>query len=169
MKTTGYALREAMKVHSLNKETAEAAFQDALKAFPGETKPAPMDSFNALLKADLALALLETFQVKYNLAVKVMVQGASMTLLEAIKMAGITGRTEKLWKATIANPVSLPSYYDTDEKDATKVRAVRTLPVETAVAQTKMYGKKASALRAAIAAGNSTEIELEDLDASLFE
>jgi hypothetical protein len=167
MKTTGYALREAMKNHTLNKEVAEGDFTPSLKHTEGEDpKALPKEVFQAFLKADMALAKLEEAQVRYNLAVRLDFNGQNITLLDAIKRVGILGRVEKMWKGTIANPVAASNYFDEPEN---KVKAKRTLPASEALALTKMYGKQASSLRASIAAANAVVVDIEDLDASLFE
>ena len=170
MKTTGYGLREAIKQWDLRKEAAEGAFSPSLKAFPGETKD-PRGVIQAFDAAELAVARLQTAQMRYNLAVIVEVQGEKLTLAEAIKRVGSAGRIEKMWTGSIGdgkrNPYSDPE--DTRDSTSTIIRSERTITSQEAVKLTAVAGKRASALRAAISVANGREVEIEDLDPALFE
>lgn len=170
-KVTGYMLRDAIKTQEMVRDTAASAFDASLKAFPGEenldTKN-PTKIVETFMAAETLIAKLQVAQMVYNIHVKVNVLGENMTLGEAIKRVGGIGRTEKMWKGAIQS--GRPNIYgDTDTRDPNQVRAERTLPAEQALAFAKVYGKKANALRAAIATANGTEINFTDLDESLFE
>lgn len=166
MKTTGYALRDAIKQQELLRDTAAGNFNDSLKAFPDEVKPQPEEVVAAYEKAEVSLARLQVAQLRYNLEVTVTVDGKTTTLADAVKVVGHIGRIEKMWKGAIseaANP------YAADYRDPTQVRASRRVSSENAMGWSKTYGKKANALRAAIALANGQEVEIKDLDDSLFE
>lgn len=166
MKTTGYALRDAIKQHELNRDTAAGTFNDSLKSFPGEAKPYPEDVVETYEKAEAAITRLQVAQLQYNLAVVVEVSGEKMTLAEAIKRLGYVGRIEKMWKGAI-NEAKNP--YESNYRDPTQVHAVRMITAERALVLSKAYGRQANSLRAAIALANGQEVEVSDLDASLFE
>lgn len=171
MKTTGYGLREAIKQQELRRDTAAGAFNGSLKKFPDETKETPQAIVETFTKAERALVALQVAQMRYNLLVQVEVSGEKLTLAEAIKRVGGAGRIEKMWKGAIGD-TKRNSYMDPDETrnlDEKIVRAIRTVPAQEAVKLTTAAGKKASTLRAAIAIANGKEVEIENLDSSLFE
>lgn len=168
MKTNGYALREAIKQQTLRQETAFRAFSGSLKAFPGETKPHPNEIMETYVRAEKAVAKLQIAQMRYNLMVQVTVTGEQMALGEAIKRVGGVARAEKLWRSATGPK---PDRYgrDEDERDPSKIIAAPTVAVTEAVARASQMARQAGALREAIATGNAREVEIEDLDASLFE
>lgn len=170
MKTTGYGLREAIKQHELRRDTGARAFNGSLKAFADDKKESPLQVVEGFLKAERAIAKLQTAQARYNLLVIVEANGEKMTLSEAIKTIGGVARAEKMWRtATGPKPDRYHTYGNEDERDPTKVVAKPTVTVNEAVKQATLAGKKAGALRAAIATANAKEVEIEDLDGSLFE
>ena len=172
MKTTGYGLREAIKAQTLKRDTAADAFNGSLKKFPNEDKETPQTIVDTFTKAERALVHLQVAQMRYNLAVTVEAGGVKMTLAEAIKSIGGAGRIEKMWKGSIGdtkrNPYGVDSE-DTRNVDEKIVRATRTVSAQDAVKLTTASGKRASTLRAAIAIANGKEVEIENLDSSLFE
>lgn len=172
MKTTGYALREAIKQHELRRDTAARAFNGSLKAFEDEkgSKETPNQVVDAFLKAERAIAKLQTAQARYNLLTIVEANGEKMTLSEAIKTVGGIARAEKMWRtATGPKPDRYSSYHNEDERDPNKVIAKPTVTPSQAVSQATLMGKRAGGLRAAIATANAREVEIEDLDGALFE
>lgn len=170
MKTTGYALREAIKQHELKRDTASRTFNASLKKFPDETKDKPQDVVVQLLNAEKAIAKLQVAQMRYNLAVTVDVQGEGMTLAEAIKRVGGDARAEKLWRSA-SGPAADPYGYNRapDTRDPNQVHAVATITSAEATKLASASAKRAGAFRAAIATGNAREVELEGLESSLFE
>jgi hypothetical protein len=169
MKTTGYALREAVKLQELRRDTAARAFTGSLKAFPGEGKEAPQSVVEGFLKAESAIAKLQTAQARYNLTVTVTVEGQSITLSEAIKSIGGVARAEKMWRSAAGPKPDRYASFNEDEIDPSKVRAKATIAPMEAVKLAAVLAKRAGALRAAIATGNTRELEIENLDPSLFE
>jgi hypothetical protein len=170
MKTTGYALREAIKQYELRRDTASGTFNQSLKKFPDEQKETPQAVIETFTKAEAALAKLQVAQMRYNLAVQVEANGERMSLAEAIKRIGGVGRIEKMWKSTVSEKNTRPSYMDdVDTRDPNQIRAIRTITAADAVKLAIQTGKKAGSLRAAIAVANGKEVEVEDLDSSLFE
>lgn len=170
MKITGYALREAIKQFELRRDTASRGFNGTLKAFPDEKKDKPQEVVNQYLAAEKAIAQLQVAQMRYNLAVTVEILGEKMTLAEAIKRVGGPARAEKMWR-TAAGPVAdrYGGYHNEDVRDPNQVRSTATVTPQEATKLASASAKQAGAYRAAIATGNAREIELENLDASLFE
>lgn len=171
MKITGYALREAIKQHELRRDTAAHGFNGSLKAFPGEVKDTPSKVIETFLSAETAIARLQVAQMQYNLIVTVTpTMGEKMSLAEAIKRVGGLGRVEKMWRSA-AGPKKdrYGNYLDEDEIDPTRVRSKPTMTPTEAVKMATAAGKRAGALRAAIATSNATQVEIEGLDPELFE
>ena len=162
MKTTGYKLRHAIREAEHIKNIAAGQWDDSLHAFPGEdeTKAAPQVLMAKYVECENRLAALQLAQTRYNLAVTVTVQGQPMTLCEAVKRVGGAGRAEKKDRYGYNRDLT---------RNSTEIRAVRTISIEAALLEAKRAARYASALREAIEVGNSTEVEIENLDSSLFE
>jgi len=171
MKTTGWQIREALKMWELRKGAAEKQFPESLHKFKGEEKDSPQSLIETYLSAELAVARLQVAQMKYNLAFTVMVGDESMSLAEAIKRVGSAGRVEKMWGAV--KPTSTRSRYGMGDepitRDPTQERAEATLSVKESTKLAELASKRASAFRAAINTGNGREVEITDLDTGLFE
>ncbi len=169
MKTTGYALREAIKQFELRRDTAARAFNGTLKAFPDDKKDKPTEVVAQFLTAEKAISRLQVAQMRYNLVVTVEVQGEKMTLAEAIKRIGGDARAEKMWRSAAGPAPERYGYNNDDVRDPNQVRATATITAGEATKLASGAAKRAGAFRAAIAVGNAREIELEDLDPALFE
>jgi len=169
MEVTGYTLRAAVHQHELRRDTALRAFTGSLRVFPGETKESPTDLMDQFSKAERAIARLQVAQMRYNLKVKVKVDGEEISLAEAIKLVGGLGRTEKMWKTATGPKEDRYSTRSEDQRDPSQVYSQPTISVTEAVRRTAAAGKKSGAMRQAIAIGNSQAVEVEDLETSLFE
>lgn len=169
MRVTGYSLREAIKQHELRRDTAARSFKGSLKAFPDDEKETPQAIVDQFTKSEQAIARLQVAQMKYNLVIAVEVLGEKITLAEAIKRVGGLGRTEKMWRTALGPKEDRYAVYDENVRDPNKVIAKNTIAQSDAVRLAAEAGKKAGAMRAAIAQGNGREVEIEDLDPSLFE
>ncbi len=168
MKTTGYKLREAIRTWELRRKIANDTFDRSLARFPGEDKASPENVHASFVKADRAIAKLQTFQSIYNLKVAVSVLGESMTLCEAVKAIGGAGRAEKLWRTAAVEKADRYSYRG-EVRNKDEIHAERTISYESAGALAAKAARFAGALRAGIAAANATEIDIEGLEAYLFE
>ncbi len=169
MKITGYLLREAIKRHELRRDTAARMFGVSLKKFADETKDSPQSVADQLEAAEIAVAQLQVAQAQYNLAVKVKIDGREVTLGEAIKRVGGAARIEKLWRsATGPKADRYGGYHNTDVRDVNQMVAKETVTPNDAMKLASVAGKKAGALRSAIAVGNAQEYDIS-LDAALIE
>jgi hypothetical protein len=169
MRVTGYALREAIKRHTLRRDTAASMFENTLKRFPDEHKPTPDEVMNTFVTADLAIAALQTAQMRYNIEQVVKIGGRSISLAEAIKRVGGVGRSEKMWRSAAA-PSKRDAYgRDDDERDPSRVRSVVTLTPLEAADRALLAGKQAAELRQAIAVANAAALDIESLSAELME
>lgn len=167
-RVTGYSLREAIKQHTLKRDTAATMFSDTLRAFPDEKKPAPGDVMKTFLDAEDAIARLQTAQMRYNISVRVTIDGESLPLAAAVKLVGGVARAEKMWRSA-ATPKTDRFGYRDDSRDANTIVSVATITPQEAVGHATKTAKRSAVLRQAIAVANATEILIEDLDASLFE
>jgi hypothetical protein len=170
MKTNGYKLREALKMWELRKSAADTAFKDSLHKFPSEAKEAPITVFGKLGAAEESIVKLQVAQMRYNLTVTVDLPGGkSVSLAEAIKLSGMADRIEKIWKTAGESPRR--SVYDSPrlERDRTLERAEPTLSAQEILAETTKASRTSGQLRAALATGNAVEVDITDLNASLFE
>lgn len=169
MKTNGYKLREALKLWALRKSAADADFADSLHKFPTEQKDLPTVVADRIAAADRNIATLQVAQMRYNLDVSVVVNGVLVTLADAIKLSGVADRNEKLWKGATVSPSRRRYDSPTLERDRTLERAEATISAKEILVQTTLASRATGQLRAALAAGNATEVVIEGLDASLFE
>ena len=169
MKVTGYGLREAIKLHKLRSDEAASSFDSTLKIFAGDTKETPQEVVERYLAAEAAVSRLQAAQAEYNLIVKVTIDGVSITLSEAIKRVGGLGRAEKMWRSAASPKKDRYGSSIEDTRNATIEYAKPTLsPTEAAVFASKV-AKTAGRFRAAIAAANTVEVDIKDLDPTLLE
>lgn len=169
MKVTGWALREAIKEQELRRDTAARAFAGTLKRFPDEQKDDPRKIVGQFLTAEAAVAKLQVAQTRYNLMVTLSFESETITLCEAVKRIGGLGRAEKMWRSATGSKPDRYSYGNEDVRDPNQVRAISTVTVNEAAGLASAQAKIAGRLRAAIATANAREVEIESLDATLFE
>lgn len=164
MKANGFLLREAIRRWELRRDTAINQFEDSLKKFPNEEKPHPTAIAAEFLKCEGAIAKIQAAQARYNLSVEIAVGEEKMSLTEAVKRLGGAGRMEKLWRAAAGagKKNESHSFYDTDTRDPDKIRAARTISLDDALKEARKASAYASALRAGLAKGNSSEIEANE-------
>ena len=168
MKVTGYQLREAITMWKLRKTAAEGQFTDSLTKFKGETKDEPAAVVTIVQNAEESIVRLQIAQMQYNLAVKVTPVGlGEMTLAMAIKLSGVVGRIEKVWSGASAASRN-PYGYNARVRDPQQDHAETTITPKEILTETSRQAKRGGALRAAIGAGNTQEVEV-DLHTSLFE
>ena len=171
MRVTGYKIRERLDELKLDKDLLASRFNDSLYVFEGEEKETPLSLANELQSLEYKIAALQMFQANYNLQVQVRVAGELMTLCEAIKRRGGASRMESLWRRT-ADGLSGGiggRYYDDRVKDTDKIYAIPSMSSIDVSEQVKLAAKYVAAIGAAIAEGNTREIDIPGMDESLFE
>lgn len=169
MKTTGYMIREAIKMWELRRDTAAGAYPGSLFAFPEEKKEKPTAIVEQFLTSEKAIAKLHVAQSRYNLAVTCEVQGEKMTLEEVIKRIGGPARAEKLWRQAAGPKTDRYGYNSDQVRNEGQVVASKTIETKEAMKLASEAAKTAGKFRQAIATGNTREVEIEDLDPALFE
>ncbi len=168
MKINGYQIREAIKRWMLQRDTFQSQFKDSLYVFEGdESKNSPQSLMADFTKADENVAMLESTQQQFNQIVKVNIQEKTLSLAMAVKLVGGAGRREKLWREA-AVPKKDKYSYRSDEKtrDKDTEYAKPVISQSQAVQFSQNAGRFASALRNAIAIGNSQSVNIESLDLS---
>ncbi len=173
MKTTGYKLREAIKTWELRRTLAAEQFNNTLTYFEGEqNRKNPTRVAADFTRADESIARLQTAQTRYNLINNVSVDNNTFTLCEAVKRVGGSGRLEKLWR-NAATDKQEPGYFRREHgpnvRKADEVYAQRTITIADASKEATKATRFSNALRAAISIANSREVEIEGIDANLFE
>lgn len=168
MKVTGYQLREAIRRHELTRDTAYNMFQKVQHVFEGEKKVHPREVMQDFLRAEEAVVKLQEAQQKYNLEVSVDVQGQKLTLCSAVKRLGGAGRAEKMWRDAVCEKKERygSSYQQLERQEGTIV-AQKVLGYEETLTAANKAAGYAGALRAAVALGNSTVVDIS-LDETLL-
>lgn len=166
MKTTGYKLKQSIQILEMQKASLDTEFEDALTAFKNESKRLPSDISTEIQKTEEQIALLQTAQARFNIAVTVVVDGQTMSLCQAIKMVGGAGRAEKRWKTLTKNQTQ---QYRSVVRDTNQEYASLTYTTKDALLCARRAAISASHLRAAVAEANSTEMEITGLDESLIQ
>lgn len=173
MKATGYEIKEAIRKWELRRDGALHAFEDSLSKFENETKEHPDVLSARFLEAETTIAILQTAQVMYNLNVSVAVLDYSMTLCQAVKQVGGAGRHEKLWKIVAVgrkkSKYEIASNPTKVTRSKEEEQAVQVVTPTEAIKRAAKASEWAGALRAAIAEGNSTVVEIGILKTSYFE
>jgi len=169
MKVTGYKLLHAMREAINTRDIASEQFKKSLMVFKGDEREDPKKLMDIFWEAERRISAIQTAQMRYNLDIVVNVLGTGMALAEVIKSVGAAGRREKMWRSCAKGTDRDRYGYREDTRNKDEEKAMRTVSVEDAIALAKDASKYAAALREAIAVGNSTEIEVENLTPDLFE
>lgn len=167
----GYQIREGIKRFILQRDAAAAAFKDSLFSFEDEEKDGPEQVMSLFETADRNLARLEELQQLYNQSILCNVQGQQISLSLCVKLVGGAGRREKMWRESALGKKDRYSYHDDPvrERDNSKVYSKRTLSVKDCSDLSQKAAKYASAIRNAIARGNSTDVSVEKLNVTIEE
>jgi hypothetical protein len=163
MKYTGYRLQGMIRDAVSARDSAALLFPESIYAFPGTDPSSPVATANALAEADREVARLQVLQARYNLAVKVRFDGATISLHEVVKLVGGLGRLEKLWRNAARLGTATTDRYDRRPltRAAGETVAVRQVSIEECSRRAIEAAKLAAAAREAIQLGNATEIELD--------
>lgn len=171
-KTTGYKLREAIRVREMERSVLEGQFEESLMQFKDDNKGDPKEIAKQLRQNEEAIATLQVAQDFYNLRVTVKVQGKEVSLAEAVAKIGGAGRIKDRWQA-VANQGGSDRdrryRHRLEARDPAQERASAKITPQDALKEAITAAKIAAALRAAIAEGNSTDLEIPDLEDKLLQ
>jgi hypothetical protein len=156
---TGYKLREAIKQQQLRLDATERVLSDSYKAFPGEQKTHPAELIQQIEDIERRIARLQTAQVSYNLVSKVMFEGQTLSLAEAIKVLGGLSRVEKAWRKATGGKEERNIYGrdNKDERDPAKQYAAWVVSPNEAIEKSLAAAKRTAELRGLIAVANARE------------
>lgn len=168
MLVSGYQIREATHRHELARDTAAQLFKKSTFAFSDDEPLDPKKVMEDFQSEEHAVVRLQEAQQRYNLLVTVNVQGVEMTLGAAVKSLGGAGRAEKMWRETIIIKDRYGSTVRDMERSKDTLVAKRVVGINEATKLANKAAGYAGALRAAVATGNATKVEIESLDESLF-
>jgi len=157
----GFQIKEALKRWELRRRTADQQFQDSIRVFEGDERPSPQDVIGAYKLADESYAKLQELQQWYNQQVTCSVLGGKHTLSYCVKVVGGLGRTEKLWRDACTEKRDR-WYREELSRSKDQEYAKRTVSIEEAIQFAEEAAKQASEVRAAIAVGNATAINVGD-------
>lgn len=162
MEITGYQLKEALKMTSLELSTIQSQFEDTLFKFDDEDKETPAVIADKISTLEAKIAKLQTAQSHYNMSVNVIVQGKTLLLEEAIKHVGGAGRLSKTWRTASKGTTRdrWTSIQAATRKEGEE-KAKPTITKAEALEKAKDAEKFASALRSAIAVGNTTKVSID--------
>jgi hypothetical protein len=168
MKVTGYKIQHKLKELEQLKEVAAQQFNDNIMQFDSESDKMDLrDVFANFTAVEKRISQLQTAQCQYNLAVQVSVLGESMSLLQAVKLVGGAGRSEKMWKDVVKGNKTRHHAFSEQTRSKDQEYAKRAVSVNDAVGFAQQATRVAGALREAIQVGNANEVEL-NLDEALF-
>jgi len=165
MKVTGYTLQSAIKDTTKARALLNKRVRTLLTRFDDEPSDQSFeDAAKELFRLEANLAKLQVAQARYNLEVQVPLpmSNKTITLLEAVKRVGGADRVETLWQNATVDDHS--AYRDKDW-----VFPKRTVPMKICLEKAQQAHKFTSLLRQAIQVGNATEVDLEDIESSLFD
>ena len=162
MKITGYQLKEAIKLKSLELSTIISQFDESLHFFEGSIKPSPIEIAEKAQKLEDTIVLLQVAQDYYNVRVKF---DDSKTLAGAIKAVGGYGRRAKLFREAATGAKKERWDRGTPAtRRAGEVTAVPTITKQEALEEAIKYERRATHLRTQIAVTNSTVLDVSILD-----
>lgn len=171
MKLTGYKLQHKLKQLEQLKEVYAQQFTENIMQFESnDEKLVLAEVFANYTSVEKKIAKIQAAQTQYNLNVKVNVLGEDMSLLEAVKLVGGAGRSEKMWKDVVKSGSGSTIRHRFTEATRSKDQeyAKKAISTEEAIKHSQLATKVASSLREVIQTANATEIEL-NLDETLFE
>ena len=156
----GFQIREALSRWRARLKVADGQFKDSIWAFADETwKLHPDEVMNEFTSADAAICALEVAQQKYNELVRSNIGSETFSMSLLVKMVGGAGRTAAHWRLAATDSGKEGRYYQrTNERDKDTIQANRRINMADAAKLAEKADKRASAIRAAIARGNATEI-----------
>lgn len=169
MEVTGYMLKEVLKLKSIELQAVQSLFDESLYKFEDENKMDPSEVVSNIQKLEEEISILQTAQSYYNLQVKVNIVDKKITLEQSIKLVGGAGRISKMWRnAAAGNTRDKWGRGRIETRKVDEERAISTLTNVEALNYAKEAEKIASALRSAIAVGNTEKVNIDWIDAGLF-
>lgn len=173
MIVTGIQIREAIRRHRVILDILQRGWSDRISAFPEEqaskTAEALLEYDSRIMSEEGAISALLAAQDYYNTMVYVDLDGATITLAEAVCLVGVYTRREARMRIASVPPRSGGyglGYSGTRDKDA--VTATLVLDVDKSLDEVSWSVAMASDARQVIASGNVQPVDIPWLSPVLF-
>lgn len=160
-KVTGYQLRQQRQTLELDLRVLLDELAASLYVFKTDNKRSPLVIADEVRDKGNCICAVEALQAQYNLAVRVTVGVKRITLCEAVKRVGPASQLEKLLRGMVAEKKDRYGSGPEMDRDNTREYAQRAITVDEAKKAASAAAWFASSLRAAVAAANNTEVELD--------
>jgi len=163
MKVTGYQLKEAIKLKSLELSTVISQFDESLHHFKGEEHISPITIAEKSQELEDEIVLLQVAQDYYNINIEV---DSETTLAACIKAVGGYGRRAKLFREAATG--SKRDRWERSRgltRDADQEVAVPTISKQSALQEAIRYEKMATNYRTQIAVANVKVLDIPILNA----
>jgi len=165
MRVTGFKLREAIQLARMKLDAFRPTFKKSTASFQPESADKPGAVSDEIKAMEDKVLRLSVVQEMFNTSVYVIVGGESMTLLEVLKRIGMAGRMRKMWLEVVKED----RYSRTDVyRDKTAEYATAMVSEKDVLQHADHWAKEASRMRAALAEGNSKEMDIEGVDEGLL-
>jgi len=157
MNVTGHRLQSLVREIEACIEGQRRMFEENIQYFEDEkaNHVDPLKIGERLSAMNALLTLVQTQQAAYNLSVTVEVLGKKISLAQAVKLVGLAGGEEKMWREAVS--LKRDRYGEMTRKNKDEVLAVRAIPYDIAVRCVRRAAQWVNALRLAIAQGNTQE------------
>jgi len=165
MRVTGFKLREAIQLAKMKLDAFRPKFKKSLVSFFPETAEKPFSIAVKIKDMENKILRLSVVQEMFNTSVYVDVNGEPMTLLEVLKRIGFSDRMRKMWLE--ANKEDRYSRSDVCREKGVEY-ATSMIGEDDVLEQVEAWAKETSKMRAALAEGNSKEMDIEGLDEGLL-
>ena len=166
MRTTGYRIREAIHLAKMRLDLIRPSFKKSTASFTPNTAKKPQEVAEQIRTFEERILHLCVVQEMYNTSVYVDVDGNHVSLLEVIKRLGLADRMRKMW--TELSKEDRYSVRTDAYREKTVEYATPMINDQDVAKEADRWAKEASKMRAALAEGNSKEMDIEGLDETLF-
>lgn len=164
---TGYKLIESIKMKQIELNSFRSQYEDSLYAFPGEEKMKPLELLEKINKLEVEIALLQTGQSFYNMAVQIEFNKNYIYLQNAINLLGGLTRQSQMWNQAATGEKRHRYSSPTLIRKEGEIAAVPTITKDEALNGVKNAEKLISSIRSHIASANTTPVEINFIDQSL--
>ena len=163
-------IQEALSTWIQRKDFLSKRFKRALWQFEGDDLGNVSVLADEFRVADLTVAHLQNLQDTYNGGIKVNVDSEDMTLADAIKQIGGSGRMAKMWREA-ADSTGTERHYGGEDmtRKMDEISKERTISVKDCMDQAEIYSSLLSKFRIAIREGNQTQVDFPDTPEAWFE
>lgn len=174
MKINGYRLRAAIKRKEVTLQVAIRTFEESAYQYASDKQKYDLgDLMETVANTEIEITDLQACQSRYNLSVLVPYTNTNdelfhITLCQAVKLVGGAGREEKLWRSLLPKKERY-GFERVPTRSAGDEHAKLAVNYEELVDYVDSAAKCAANLRANIAVGNNTEVEIPELSEDMLD